>query len=125
MMLHVCDSDERESKGIIADENLSHVCSADEIESESVIVDESSTEESESESVHKSTNTNKEKYVFDKTEDEEPLVTNNPAINQPSYFNLFECGKNLLNKLDAACEQVCMATSRDKYYTEMFKTLTD
>ena len=61
MMLHVCDSDERESKGIIADENLSHVCSADEIESESVIVNESSTEESESESVHKIINTNKER----------------------------------------------------------------
>ena len=32
--------------------------------------------------------------------------------------------KHLLNKLDATFEQSCMATSRDKYYTEMFRTLT-
>ena len=53
------------------------------------------------------------------------MVTNNQVINEPIYFNLFECGKNLLNKLDATCKGACMATSRDKYYKEMFKTLTD
>ena len=30
-----------------------------------------------------------------------------------------------LNKLDATCKGAYMATSRDKYYKEMFKTLTD
>ena len=38
-------------------------------ESESVIVDESYMEESESESVHKIINTNKEKYAIDEIED--------------------------------------------------------
>ena len=72
--------------------------------SKSVIVDERSTEESESESVHKSINTNKEKYAIDETEHEEPLVKDNPVIDEPIYFNLFKCGNNILNKLDAMCE---------------------
>ena len=83
-------------------------------ESKSVIVHEISTEESKSESIHKSINTNKKKGAIDETEDEEPLVTDNPVINDPSYFNLFECGKNFLNKLDATCERACMENSRDK-----------
>ena len=58
-------------------------------------------EERESESVHKIINTNKEKYAIDETQDEEPSVKDHPVIKNPSYFNLFECGKNLLNKLDA------------------------
>ena len=62
LISHVCDSDERKSKGILADENLFQVCYTDESESESVIVDERSTEESESESIHKSPHTDKEKF---------------------------------------------------------------
>ena len=40
-------------------------------------------------------------------------------------FNIFKCGNNILNKLDATCERACMATLRDKYYTEFFRTITD
>ena len=72
--------------------------------------DEISTEESESESFHKSINNKKEKYAIDETKHEEPSVTDNPVINELIYFNLFECGKNILNRLDAMCEQSCMAT---------------
>ena len=53
------------------------------------------------------------------------MVTDNLVIMSPGYFNIFECGKKLLNNLDATCEQVCMATSKDKYYTEMSNTLND
>ena len=53
------------------------------------------------------------------------MVTDNPSINEPSYFNLFECGKNFLNNIDTTCERACMATSRDKYYTEVCNALTD
>ena len=53
-----------------------------------VIVDKSYTKESESESVHKSINTNKAKYAINKTEDEKPSVPYNPVINEPRYFNL-------------------------------------
>ena len=83
--------------------NLSQVCSKNKSESENVIINQSYTEESESKSVHKIINTNKEKYAIDKTEDEEPSVIDNPVINELRYFNLFECGKNFLNKIDSTC----------------------
>ena len=114
LILHVCDSDKSESKGIVTDVNSSQVCSMGKSESVSVIVHESSTDESESESVHKSINENKEQYAIDETENEEPSVTHNPVINEPSCFNLFECGKNFLKNLDAMCERACMATSKEK-----------
>ena len=41
------------------------------------------------------------------------------------YFNLFKCGKNTLNRIDTTCKQACMSTSSDRYYKEIFKTLTD
>ena len=55
----------------------------------------------------------------------QPREQDNLFINELSYFNLFECGKNILGMIDATCERVCMATSMESYYTEMFKTLTD
>ena len=30
---------------------------------------------------------------MDETEHAKPSITNNPFINEPRYFNLFECGK--------------------------------
>ena len=65
----------------------------DESKSEIVIANESSTEESEPESIHKTINTNKEKYAIDETDHEKTLVTDNTVKNEPIYFNLFECGK--------------------------------
>ena len=61
----------------------------DDRKSESVHVNESSMEESESEIIHKSINTKKLKYSIYDIEDEEPLVTYNPVINEPSFLNLF------------------------------------
>ena len=78
--------------------------------------------DSRPESFHKIIN--KEKYPIYEIEHEKPLVTDNPVIKEPSYFKLFECGKNLLNRLDATCKRACMVTSRYKYYTEIFNTLT-
>ena len=92
MISHVCDSDKSKSKGIISDKNLSHVCSTEKIESESGIVDEISLEDSESESIHKSLNTNKEKDAIDETDHKKPLIIDNSVINEPSYFNPFKCG---------------------------------
>ena len=54
---------------------------------------------------------------MNETEDEEPSVTDNPVINEQSYFDLFECGKNFFNNLYATCEQACMENLKDKYYT--------
>ena len=53
------------------------------------------------------------------------MVTDNTVINKPSYYNLFECGKKFLNKLDSTCERACMETSNNKYYTEICNTLTN
>ena len=68
LTLYVCDPEKSKSKEILVGENLLQVCSKDHSESETVIIDESSTEESESESVQKSINTNKEKDTNNKTE---------------------------------------------------------
>ena len=46
-ILKVCDLNNRKSKEIIADENLSQVCFTNNNESESVIVNEGDTEKSE------------------------------------------------------------------------------
>ena len=97
-ILHVCDLDKCESKGIIVDRDLSQVYSMDESESENVIVDKSSTEESESESVQKIITTNKEKNTIDETQDEEPSVRDNSVINELRYFNLLECGKKYIEQ---------------------------
>ena len=56
---YVCDLYKKKSKGIIADKKMLQVCFMDRSESESIIIDDISTEESESESVHKRINTNK------------------------------------------------------------------
>ena len=66
---------------------------------------------------------NKEKDAKNEAQHEEHLVTYDPVVKEPSYFKIFQCGKNLLNKLGATCKQACMATSRDKYYTKIYDTL--
>ena len=43
----------------------------------------------------------------------------------PRYFNIFECGRNILNKLDVTYEQACLATQEDEYYTDMLETIID
>ena len=40
-----------------------------------------------------------------------------------SYFNIFECGRNLLEKLDVKYQQAFMATPKDKYYNALLDTL--
>ena len=98
---HVCNLDQSKSKQIPAVKNLSQVCSTEKDEPESIIVDESFTEEREPENAHKSINRNEEKYAIDETEHDETSLIDSPVINELSYFNLFECGKNILNRLDA------------------------
>ena len=42
-----------------------------------------------------------------------------------SYFDIFGCGKNILNIIDVTYERACMATPIDKYYDMMLETLVD
>ena len=39
------------------------------------------------------------------------------------YFNIFECGRNILDLLDVTYQQTFIATPQDKYYTEMLENL--
>ena len=53
-------------------------------------------------------------------EHKEPSVTEKVT----SYFNIFECGRNLLDQLYITYKQAFMATSaQDEYYREMKKSL--
>ena len=49
------------------------------------------------------------------TKYEEIVFTDNSIIIAPSYFKLFECGKNFLNKIDAMCEIECMENMKERY----------
>ena len=77
-----------------------HVCSTNEDESKGIIVNQSSTEEGESECVHK--NIDREKDAKNEAYYEEPSVTYDPVVKELSYFNIFECVNNLFNRLDVA-----------------------
>ena len=48
-----------------------------------------------------------------------------PSGNQKvtSYFNIFECGRNILDQLEVTYQREFMATPQDEYYTEMTKSL--
>ena len=43
----------------------------------------------------------------------------------PSYFNIFKCGRNILDRLDVTFERACMATPKDKYYTKLLKNIVN
>ena len=74
----------------------------DKEESRDIIVDKCSTKEDESECVHKQKNANNE------TEYEEFSVTDEVS----NYFNIFECSRNVLNRLDVTYEGACMVTTK-------------
>ena len=40
-----------------------------------------------------------------------------------SCFNIFECGRNILDRLDGTYQRGFMSTPQDKYYTEMLENL--
>ena len=116
-VLRVCSTDESELEEFLIDKNLSHIYSKDKDKSKGIVVDERSTEEDESEYVHK--NISKKEDANNEAEYEESSVTHEV----PRYFNKFEFGRNLLNRLDVTYERACMATPRDKYYTKMLETI--
>ena len=40
-------------------------------------------------------------------------------------MNIFECGGNLLDRIDVMYEQACMAIQKDKYYAKLLETLVN
>ena len=83
--------------------------------------------ESECDIVHETLSQNNSADVPDNVitelkddEHKEPSVTEKVT----NYFNIFECGRNLLDKLDVTYQQAFMATSaQDEYYRDMTKSL--
>ena len=118
---HVCSTDKSKLEEFLVDKTLSQICSIGKDKSKGIIVDGCFTEEDASECVLK--NINKQKDVKNETECEEYSVTDE----FPSYFNIFECGKDLLNRLDVTYEQACMGNNnpKDKYYTKLLETVID
>ena len=43
----------------------------------------------------------------------------------PRYFNKYECGRNILNRLYVAYERARVTTTKYKYYTKMLETLVN
>ena len=67
---------------------------------------------------------NKVKYK----NDEEPSVTddsNIEVIKVPGYFKLFQCGEKFFNNLDVKYECVCMKNAKEKYWSEIYDTITN
>ena len=96
-----------------------HILITEEYKSKGIIVNKCFTEEDESECFQK--NINKQKDANNKANYEEYSVTDEV----PSYFNIFECGRNILNRLDVMNERACMATPKDKDCTKFLETLVD
>ena len=55
------------------------------------------------------------KNAKNEAEYEESSVTDEVT----SYFNIFECRRNILNRLDVTYEQGCMATQEVEYYVDL------
>ena len=115
-------TDEEESKGIIFHKNLLENLSKDVSESECNIVHETL---SQNNSTDVSAN-----FITELKDDEhiEPSVIEKGT----SYFNIFECGRNLLDQLDVMYQQAFMATpvpeghympsqAQERYYDTLAK----
>ena len=68
-----------------------------------------------------SQNITKQKYAKNETEYEEYSVTHEVL----RYFNIFDCAKNPLNRLDVTYERAYMATIKEKYYTKMLENIVN
>ena len=105
---------EEESKEIISHETLLANSSSDVSKSERNIVNKTV---SQNNSAERSKNNITE---LEDKENKEPSVTQKVKV----YLNIFECGRNLLDRLDVTYQQAFMATpSKNDYYNEMLKNL--
>ena len=69
----------------------------------------------------RSQNINKQKGARNETEYEESSVTDEV----PRYFNIYEYGRIILNRLDMMFERSCMATTKGTYFTNILETLVN
>ena len=113
LSLNVNSTDEDESKRIIVHKGLSDNFSTDVSKSKRNTVNETL-----------SHNNSKEISEYNNTElkdkdYKEPSVTKEVT----SYFDMFECGRNLLDKLDVTYQRAFMSTPKYKYYNVFLGTL--
>ena len=125
LSLNIYYTDEDESKRITVHEILPQNCFVNEDKSKQSIVNETLSQNYYAD-VDKlcSTEIDISEHTITEQKDadyEEYSVTKEV----PSYFNIFECGRNLLDRLDVTYEGACMAAQKDKYYTKLFQTLVD
>ena len=115
--LHVCSTDEDESKGIIVHKTLSQNCSTDEDESKHSIVKKTLLQ-----------NCSANEDTLSSTEEEKPECTiaeqkdvNNEVIydvsNHFNVFKVFECGRKLLDRFDVSYEIAYITTPKEEYFT--------
>ena len=113
LSLNVNVTDEDQSKEIIVQETLSENNSKDISESERNIVNETL---SQNNSMDVPENTITE---LKEEEHKEHSMTEKVT----SYFNIYKCGSNLLDRLDVTYQRVFMATPKDKYYNALLDNL--
>ena len=109
--VNVTDKDEQ--KEIIVHKTLSENNSKDVSESELNIVNKN---------VSQNNSMNVPENIITKLKDKEhkePSVTDKVTI----YFNIYECGRNLLDRLEVTYQRAFMATPKDKYYNALLDTL--
>ena len=110
---NINSTDEDKSKRIIVHKTLSEKIFREVSKSERNIVNETLSQNN-SEDVSENTITE----LKDK-EHKEYTVTQKVK----NCFNIYECGRNLLERLDVTYQQAFMATSKDKYYNMLLDTL--
>ena len=100
-----CSTDKDKSEGIIVNETLSQSCSTDK---DGLC----------------STKEEKSEFAIKKQKDAKNEVT----YYEPEYFNafnIFKCGRNILDRLDVSYERACITTPKEEYFTEMLDHLIE
>ena len=111
--LNVNVKDEDKSKEIIVHKTLSENNSKDVSESERNIVNETLSQ-------NNSMNV-KGNNIMELKDEEHKEHSMTEKVK--SYFNIYNCGRNLLDRLDVTHQQVFMSTPKDKYYNALLDTL--
>ena len=110
---NVNSTDKYESKRIIVHKGLSDNCSTHISKSKQNIINETLSQKNYADI---------SEYTIAELKDKEykePSVTKEVK----SYFNIFECSRNILDRLDVTYQQAFMSTQQDKYYNVLLYTL--
>ena len=114
--LNVNATEKDEWKRIIVHKGLSQSCSTNEDESKQSIVNKTLSHKYCAD-VDKLCSTEKDISECTITEQKEEKYKESKGTKEvPIYFNIFECGRNILDRLDVTYEQAFMVTPKDKYY---------